>query len=163
MTVEIDCGGLAYHDMDELRRLFESGNESALNAAAVACCHPTAAAVAVPSWVLAALIDRQAEYMAKLAPGRGGRGGPGWHKGHWKDFVHAVRCSEVNRGLQKGLSEAEACRQAEDKLKGTQFMGSAAAIKKSVELVRHLWSERPEEATRRFWFGSPVMAATRKK
>jgi hypothetical protein len=129
-------------DLDELRRLHEAGNESALHAAANSCRDPGAEWVTVPAWVLEALVKHNIEWMRELAPGRG-KDCTRWGKQHQKDLEHLIRYSEVCRALQQGCrNESEAFERvaAEDRV-------TAGAIRASFRLVR--------KDPSRFYFGSP--------
>jgi hypothetical protein len=143
-------------DFDELRRLYEAGNEGALNAAANRCRHPAA------EWVTACLgtrgvVKNNVEYMRKLAPGKGKGRTARWAQQARKNLVHLTRYAEVCRALKDGCSDAEAHQRAADNLANTVWSDGRVtrhAVRKSCELIRRERERDPEEFRRRFSFPS---------
>ena len=144
-------------DFDDLRRLYEAGDESALYQAGDACRDPRAEWVAAPSWVIEALIERQIEHMRRL-PGKGRGRNATLAKQHRMDLIHLARYAEFTRGLQQALNEKEAADRAKTVLRSTPFYNgenTGDAILKSVALIEEERERDPEQFRRRFTFPHP--------
>jgi hypothetical protein len=145
-------------DFDDLRRRYEAGDQGALHAAANSCRRPGAEWVALPAWVLDALVAHNIEYMRELAPGSGKGSTATWAQRARKDLVHLTRYSEVCRALKEGCSHADAYRHAAEALANTVWADGTVtpdAVRKSYELIRRQRERDPEGFRRRFTFSSP--------
>jgi hypothetical protein len=130
-------------DLDELRRLYEGGNLSALHEAANSCRKPGGEFVLVPSWVIEGLVEHNIEWMRELAPGKGDGRTARWAHQHQADLQHLIRYAEFIRARYRGLNKTEAYQEVARELKV-----EPDAVRKSVAVVLR----GPKD---RFYFGSP--------